>query len=444
VTGTLASGDVSEGDELVLLPAGIPVRVRGIQSHGQTAKNVTAGRRTAVNLVGVDHDQVTRGMVLTERDVLEPTQLLDCEIEMLRNAPRPLRSRQRVRVHVGTAEVLARVKVLNAIGENPPGDRDLIQLRLEEPVAAIPTQRLILRSYSPQITIGGGPILDISPPKHRGRDIARARESLKKLGSAIKCDAEWLQLLIEHSGSKGVSLSDIRTRTALSKKVITAAVSQLVSKKSVIDLGSVFISPAVFAALRQAALGGLHTFHATDPLAKGMTRESLAEKLGGITPEILNGVLLRLTGEGQVVVEGESVRLSSHVSELTGDDAKVTEALKRIYALADLEVPRLDEAMQTAMAGINTTANHAQKLLKLLLSRGEIVKVTDEFYFSRAAIDGVVASLRAFAGATTDRLIDVPKFKELTGVSRKYAIPLLEYLDAERITRRVGDKRVII
>jgi len=335
------------------------------------------------------------------------------------------------------------VKILTPGGEIAPGGSDLVQLRLEERVTALPTQKLIIRSYSPQITIGGGTILDIAPAKHRGRDIAETREFLTQLRSAVAVDTQWLEALIESKGSSGASPGELRSRTGLAESRIKAAVEKLARKKAVVHLGPLLISPAVFAALRQDVLGRLHTFHRTDPLAKGQTREALQDSIG-IRSDILNGVLELLVAEGQIVVDADTLRLTSHISELTGDDKKVSDALVRIYSEAKLEVPRLEEALQAATAGTSVASVHAKKLLKLLLARGEIVKVTDEFYFSRSALDDAVKDIRTFAESTKERLIDVPKFKELTGISRKYAIPLLEHFDAERITRRVGDERVVI
>jgi len=181
VTGTLIAGEIAEGDELELLPPARRVRVRGVQVHGAPVPQGIAGQRTAINLSGVDAVAIERGMVLAPVARLRSTQAIDVRVQLLVSAPRPLRSRQRVRVHIGAAEVLARVRVLEAGREIKPGEGGLVQLRTEAPIVGVLGDRFILRSYSPQVTIGGGMILDAFPPKHRSRDIAAARARLENL-----------------------------------------------------------------------------------------------------------------------------------------------------------------------------------------------------------------------------------------------------------------------
>ena len=171
VTGTLISGEINEADELEILPQSKSVRVRGLQTHGKSVKTAHAGQRTAVNLGGIDHTEIERGMVLSEKGVLRPTQIFDAEIEVLTGAKKSLKSRQRIRVHIGTIEALARVQVLNESNEIKQGEKDFAQLRLEIPVVAVPNERFILRSYSPQITIAGGKILHNSAVKHKRKDL---------------------------------------------------------------------------------------------------------------------------------------------------------------------------------------------------------------------------------------------------------------------------------
>ncbi|MBV9242168.1 MAG: SelB C-terminal domain-containing protein, partial [Acidobacteria bacterium] len=444
VTGTLNSGEIAEGDELALLPDDIRVRVRGVQSHGQKAEKVGPGRRTAVNLAGVNHDQVTRGMVLTARDVLQPTSLMDCEIEMLKDAPRSLNTRQRVRVHVGTAEVLARVQVLNDVMEVAAGGSDLVQLRLESPVAGLPGQSLIIRSYSPQITIGGGTVLDIDPQKHRRRDIASSRAFLVGISAALSDDREWLEKLVANSGLHGMTLANLRVRTALTDTRLAAALDEAIEAGTLKEGGGCYVTAEVFATIEQNLLVALESFHKSEPLSIAMGREALLDKIRTVPMELSAAVLVNLAIAEKIVQEVEGLRLASHASQLEGDDALVADRIVKMYADAKLEVPRLDEVLAAAIAGTKMPQPQARKLLQLLVSKGEIVKVTDEFYFSRAVIDDTITKLRDYAATTTDRMIDVPKFKELTGVSRKYAIPLLEYFDGERITRRAGDKRMVI
>src|SRR5919107_1800653 len=201
VTGTLISGEVAEGQELELLPGALRARVRGVQVHGSSVRAALPGQRTAVNLGGVEVSSVERRMVLAPAGRLRPTQILDARVRLLADAPRPLRTRQRVRVHHGTAEVLARVAVLEESGEIAPGSEGFAQLRLESPVVALPGDRFILRTYSPQRTVAGGEVLDAHAQKHKGRERASARSRLAALEGAGR--AARLAFFVEASGAHG-------------------------------------------------------------------------------------------------------------------------------------------------------------------------------------------------------------------------------------------------
>ena len=251
VTGTLGSGLISEADELEILPSGNLVRVRGLQTHGAQVKTAHAGQRTAVNLGGIDQSEVGRGMTLTQRRSLRPTQILDAKIELVASAPRPLRSRQRVRVHIGTAEILARVSVLNDPADIPPGQKDFVQLRLESPAIVVPGEKVILRSYSPQITIAGGMILDPAATKSRRRDILDARSFLKRLERAMDDPAAQVRLFIESSGESGLSLSDLHARTGLHRDLLETALHENLDQDSVTSAGSVYLSTGNFQDLKR-------------------------------------------------------------------------------------------------------------------------------------------------------------------------------------------------
>jgi selenocysteine-specific elongation factor len=442
VTGTLVSGEIAEGDGLVLLPTGKRVRVRGLQSHGRNERHVTAGRRAAVNLAGIDTHEISRGEVLTVSDALAPTQLLDCELQMI-DGSKPLRSRQRVRIHLGTAEVLARVQVLNAAYEIAAGDTDLVQLRLETPVAALPGQRFIVRSYSPETTIGGGVVIDIDPAKHRRRDIDSARSLLQELIAGRGDVERWLTVLVD-STKHGLSVEALRRRTGLDNKVLELALKETVTTNALVNAKDRYIATDSFLAIKQRIMSGVEDFHASQPLERGMPRDGVSRAVGRPPAEILDAALSSLAASGMTVVEGDIVRIASYSAELSADEEKVMNRLLAAYGANVLDVPRLDEALVDAANGTDLGTAAVRKLFQRLVSAGRIVKATEEFFFSNEAIDGVIRQLQAYADATTDRLIDVPTFKELVGVSRKYAIPLLEYLDGKRITRRAGDKRVIL
>ncbi len=445
VTGTLLSGEFKDGSDLELLPAGRIVRVRGLQSHGRAVQTAQPGRRVAVNLAGIDHHEIARGMTIAEAGVLKPTQLLDVRLEAVAGAPRPLRTRQRVRLHIGTAEVIARLIVLETAGEIAPGDSGFAQLRLEAPVASIAGERIIVRSYSPQHTIAGGVVVDSLPAKHRAKERGTVVEQLREFVRAGDDVAAKVRLLLASAGETGLTRSDLAARTALRAAELERALAENVAESAVIPAGGRYLAMEHFDRLEQRGAEAIAELHARDPLARGFSRAEIqARAAPHLATEVFESVLSAIEADGNILRDRETVRLASHTSQLGPGETRVVDKLRRIFADARLEVPKIDEAISDAGREGGLDRERTRRLLTTLLEAGEIVKVTEEFYFSRAAIDELVAKLRARAAKSGNGTIDVAAFKQLAGVSRKYAIPLLEYLDREKITQRVGETRRII
>ncbi len=441
VTGTLASGSINEADELVLMPLGRRARVRGLQTHGKQVKIAVAGQRAAVNLAGIGHDEIERGMTLCQSGSVLPAQMFDARVEVLAHAAKPLRSRQRVRLHIGTAEVLARVHVINKSGEIRQGDTDLAQLRLEFPVIAIPGDRFILRSYSPQVSIAGGVVLDNFPKKHRKRETEDARHFLSALAEAGEDRGEMIDLIVKASGENGLWLKDLQTRTGWTNNVIEKAING----ERVIDAGGVYINYEYFDRLKTKTLKEITDYHKSAPLSEGLPRETLREKIFLHKPaEVFKAVIASLERDGSITPESDLIRSRSHSQTFTNDEQLVLTAIRSIFLKAGLEVPKLDEALSAAIGGTKLPREHARKLAQILMNSGEIIKVTDDLYFASAAVTALIEKLRAHAASGADRSIDVSKFKDIAGVSRKYAIPLLEYFDRTKVTLRSGDRRVIL
>lgn len=443
VTGTLATGEISEAGEIEILPAGRKVRVRGLQTHGKSVKSAHAGQRTAVNLGGIDHSEIERGMILTEKDVLRSTQIFDAEIEVLKDAKRPLKTRQRVRVHIGTIEALARVQVLNEAGEIAPGEKDFAQLRLEIQTVCVPGERFILRQYSPQRTIAGGRVLDNSASKHRRKDAENVRKYLQNLTGADK--AKQIKLYLETAAEHGLTFKDLQARTGWHGEILKKAIAENLEKKAIVEAENFFIARTPFDNLKAQTLAEIEDFHRTEPLAKGILRETLREKIfSRFAPEIFKAVLVSLEADKKIAAEKDFVRAREHNHEFSPDEKILRDRLLSIYRRAKLEVPKLEEALNEAVNGTNLDKTLARKIFQIFLNTGEIVKISDEFYFLREEIENLVAKLKNFAENSADKLIDVAAFKDIAGISRKYAIPLLEYFDRERITRRAGDRRLIL
>ena len=442
VTGTLISGEIAAGDELELLPAGQRVRVRGVQVHGKPVSRAQSGQRTAVNLVGVDASEIERGMVLAPIGRLRPTQIIDVQLSVLPSAPRAIRTRSRLRVHIGAAEGLARARVVNTRGEIPPGESGFAQLRFEKPVVALHDERFIVRSYSPAETIAGGVVLDPQATKHRGKELATIDRRLRVLLESERPDK--LAVLVEASGDLGLRLSDLAARTGWNDEVLLQ-VAKATDETSVIDTGGVFISTDSFERLSRIALEEVERHHQREPLARGLARETLRERrFAHAAPEVFRAVIARLETEGKLATEKDVVRSSAHGLELSPADAHLSATIAQFYERAALEAPTLDQVFTSA--GLSSAQRaHSRNVLQLLIDNGTLVRVQGEMFFHSRAIEKLKGLMRQYAlDHEPERLIDVATFKDLAGVSRKYAIPLLEYLDSQRFTRRAGDKRIIL
>src|SRR5689334_7299495 len=437
VTGTLISGQIREGDELGLLPLNVNVRVRGLQVHNKSVTEAHAGQRTAVNLAGIDTAQIERGMVLAPPGRLRPTQIVDVWIDVLPGASRPVRSRSRVRFHIGATEVLGRVRVLEG-SQIETGSGGLAQLRLEAPVVAVHGDRFILRSYSPAETIAGGVIVDPFATKHRGRELDHALQLLRLLMRDER--AAKFEGFVRTAGIRGLRLAELAAATGWTDEVL-----HVQKTDSVVEVGGLFIARDSLDRLTAALIGELERYHKREPLARGMLRETLREKVfTHSAPELFNGVLARLEAAGKVVSEKDIVRSSAHSVGLSDQDVALRDRIEQIYLAAGVEAPSLDEAMTKA----NVTAPQraqARKLLQLLLDDRKLVRIQGEMFMHAKVIEDLKTKLLTYASQhEPDRLIDVPSFKDLAGVSRKYAIPLLEYFDREQVTRRAVDKRLIL
>ena len=442
VTGTLVSGEIAAGDELELLPAGLRVRARGVQVHGASVPRARSGQRTAVNLAGVDATDIERGMVLAPIGRMRPTQIIDVQLSVLPSAPRAIRSRARLRVHLGSAEVLARVRVLNLRGEIPPGETAFAQLRFESPVVALHDERFIVRSYSPAETIAGGLVVDPQATKHRGKELTRTHERLRLLSDGERPDK--LAVFVAASSDQGLRLSDIAARTGWNDEVVSQVATKA-KETTIVEAEGVLLARDNFERLARITVDAVKLHHQCEPLSRGLARETLRERhFAHAAPEIFRAVIARLEKDGTLTTEKDVVRATEHGLELSPADTQLREKIARAYEQAGLAAPTCDQVLVDA--GVPAAQRgHGRKILQLLVDSGALVRVQGEMFFHSQALEHLKNLLRQYATEhEPERLIDVAKFKDLAGVSRKYAIPLLEYFDSERITRRAGDKRVIL
>jgi selenocysteine-specific elongation factor len=443
VTGTLISDEIAEGRELQLLPEDRRVRVRGLQVHGKSVAKAIAGQRTAINLGGIDVAQLSRGMVIAEPNTLQPTQILDAMIDVLPHASRAVKSRMRVRMHIGAAEVLGRVRVLDSTSEIPRGKTGMAQLSLEEPVVAVHGDRFIIRTYSPSMTIAGGVVLYPFAFKHRAKDISKTAQHLQLLMTSDP--GQIVSTFVSASEVNGVRVEKLAASTGWKRDVLMRSISLAAEAEEIFNADGVLISKQHFAQLSENVLDEITNFHKREPLARGMLRETLREKVfAHAFPELFVAVLDELAKAGRLVAEKDTVRAATHNIGLSEAESRLQQTLEDIYLKAGVESPTIDDAFRKA--GVSSSAKpQARKILQLLINYGSLVRVNNEIFMHQSVLQGLKSKLLAFASQhEPERLIDVAAFKDLAGVSRKYAIPLLEYFDRERVTRRAGDKRLIL
>ena len=343
-----------------------------------------------------------------------------------------MRSRQRVRVHLGAAEVLARVRVLESENEIAAGGRGFAQLRFEAPITGVLGDRFIVRAYSPQLTIGGGTILDPFATKHRARDFADVRRGLDTLSQGDH--AARISQFVMNAGVAGIRRQDIAARTAWRDEVITKAIAQAIAAGTVLNIEDTLITRSAFDRLEQTVVAEVAAHHRREPLARGLSKEILREHFAGVTADPFRAMLAELEKRGAVVVEKDVVRLRDHTRELSDDEVRQRDLLEQAFRDNGVAPPSLAEAF--GKAGLSSAAPHARKILQLLIDSGALVKVHGEMFFHRDSLSDLVRKLRAHAEKTPDRAIDVGTFKDLAGISRKYAIPLLEHFDRQRVRRR--------
>jgi len=430
VTGTLMAGTIRREDELEVFPTGQRVRVRGAQVHGQTAEAAVAGQRTALNLAGASTEDLSRGMTLARPGTFEATRRADVELRLLPSAPRPLKSRARVHFHSYTMEMVVDVTLLGT-KEIAPGEQGLARLKLPQSALLLPGDRFIIRQFSPVVTIGGGVVLDGAP-------IPRMPRPLDFLETLTSGSAEAiLRARIARRHHEGISMSRMVTETGWTKAVIEAQLAAAMRIGDVVAAGGQFLNLSALEALTARILGAALDFHKKNPLVSGISKEELRAQAGA-TPEVFEAVARMLAREKKLEMIGDLARLPGHGVVMKDEEAESKRKIEDAFASAGLKVPALSEVI----AGLKVDKVRAQKIVTLLLRDKVLIKISDELVFHRSALEELRRKVAAYKVKSAK--IDVAKFKELIEVTRKYAIPLLEYLDRERITRRVGDAREIL
>ena len=432
VTGTLVAGTIRKEEELEVFSAGRTgrVRVRGVQVHGSPTEAAVAGQRTALNLnlAGLSSDALARGMTLATAGTFHSTSRVDALLSLLPSA-KPLKDGARVHFHAYTTEMIAQAR-LYRMNQLKPGEEAYAQLRFAEPMLLLPGDRFIVRQFSPVVTIGGGVVLDASPAtrKQRAEDTAAFLKTMRD-GSLEQV----LAARVARRGAIGLRLNDVPGEMNIAK----GSAMKLIDAGGLVYCDQVLVAPAAFAEAKTDVLQALKKFHDANPLVAGMSKEELRDRVN-LGPEVFYRVLEKLAEEKKLEVAGELVHLLGRGVVMKDEEAESKKLIEQAFASAGLKVPSLKEVL----AGLKVDKIRAQKIVTLLLRDKVLIKISDELVFHQSALLDLRHKIAALK--TTMPKIDVARFKDMTGVSRKYAIPLLEYLDRERVTRRVGDERVIL
>jgi selenocysteine-specific elongation factor len=428
VTGTLVAGHVRKDDDVQVFPSGKRARVRAVQVHGMSSEQANAGERTALNLANIEKEDLARGMTLAVPDCFHTTGKVDARITLLQNA-KPLRHRARVHFHAFTSETIADVVLLES-EDIQPGSNAYAQLRFREPLLLLPQDRFIIRQFSPVVTIGGGVVLDATPLK-KPQEVALRKAFLQVAQSGNA--TEIIGARVARRGQAGLTISDAIAETGWEPRRLDDAASGL------LRFGDTLVTPAAFAAASAAALKAVEAFHAASPLVGGISKEELRERLA-LSSAVFAGMLERLGGERKLEIAGEQVRAAGHKIVMKNEESEAQQTIERAFLQAGLQVP----AMKDVLAGLPLDKTRATKIVTLLLRDRVLIKLADDLVFHRDALASLRKTVAEHKTKSGKSRIDVAQFKDLTGVSRKYAIPLLEHLDRERITRREGNERVIL
>jgi selenocysteine-specific elongation factor len=440
VTGTLVSGTIRKEDELEVFPRGKRVRVRGIQVHGKSAEQAVAGERTALNLAGVSTEELARGMMLAPPATFHSTSRIDVSLSLLKSA-RPLQDRARVHFHAYASETIATVVLYDNKRANHltaararavvPGEQVFAQLRLAEPVLLLPGDRFIVRQFSPVVTIGGGMVLDASP-------LPRSRRSSTEDGLQILAQASGESILtarITRRADRGLSMEQAVAETGWRREQVKSHSALPMASGAIVLLDDFFLDNGAVERMKVRFEKGVAEFHRQNPLVGGISKEALR---GDTKLAFFSAILAMLVKENKLVVSGDIVHLPGHGVVMKDEEAESKRIIENAFARAGLKVP----ALKDVLGGLKVDKVRAQKIVTLLLREKLLVKISEELVFHRDALEALRRSLATEKARSAQ--IDVARFKDLTGVSRKYAIPLLEYLDREHVTKRVGEERVIL
>lgn len=435
ITGTLTSGSINVGDDIMVYPKRLTSKVRGIQVHSESVETAGAGTRTAINFQGLDKDSVSRGDVLSTPATLIESYMVDARFHYLKSNGKPAKNRTRIRFHYGTSEILGYLILLDR-EELLPGDEACVQFRLESPVCCIKDDRYVIRSYSPVRTIGGGAILNPVSQKHKLFD----KTVISGLENLLLDDMEQtISFFLSLKSFEGLSFSQLRVMTNIPDKKLTAALQKMLAKQEVVQTDKekqIYVHGALIDRFKEKFIGKIRQYHENNPLKDGMPTQELKSKFQYIEDaKFFNLLFSRMTKDNLIVVDRNIVRLADFEVALQVDQHEIKDKIKRIYQSSGLTPP----FFRTICQDIDIDKKNAADVLRMLIDEKTIVKTKDDLYFDAREIETLEQKLISFL--KENESITTPQFKDMTGVSRKFVIPLIEYFDSTNLTIRVGDTR---
>ncbi|HZT41818.1 MAG TPA: selenocysteine-specific translation elongation factor [Chthonomonadaceae bacterium] len=435
ITGTLVAGKIRVGDAVEIVPQKIQTRVRGLQVHGQKVSEAEAGSRVAVNLAGVETEEIERGAQLAPPGVLAPTRALDAVLRLLPNASRPLKDRTRVRLHLGTAEILGRIRILDERSELAPGAQGYVQFSAETELTCARGDRFVVRTYSPMTTLGGGIVLDAAPARHRKASPAvLAALAAKERGTP----EDLIETTLERCPF-GLPKKELPAAAGLLPPETEQALQTLIAGGQVAVLpGERLFAVPILNTLTDRARTALEAYHKQFPLRPGMPREELRAALGrDADARAFTSLLTTWQAGGLLVSEGATVRLAGFQVELNERQKALLERIEEVYRAAGIFSPTLEEVCREVKAPPDAVG----AMLRVGMERGRFVKAQEGVYYHADTIAHLQQLVRDYVNA--NGTITVGALRDMTQSNRKFALLVLEYFDQIRFTRRQGDERVL-
>ncbi|MDM8535650.1 selenocysteine-specific translation elongation factor [Desulfobacterales bacterium HSG17] len=435
ITGTLTSGSVSVGNEVMVYPRQIVSRVRGIQVHSSTVETADAGTRTAVNFQGLDKESVNRGDILSLPDTLIESYMVDAHFHYIKSNAKPAKNRTKIRFHSGTSEILGYLILLDR-KELMPGDDAPVQFRLEAPVCCIKDDRYVIRSYSPVKTIGGGSILNPASQKHKLFD----KKVIAGLNRLLDNENEQtISFFLSLKGFQGLSFPDLRVMTNITDKKLKSTLQKLLARQEIVQTDKerqIFVSGTFFDEFKEKIIDQLEIFHKGNPLKEGMPTQELKSKFQYIDDaKFFNILFTRLSKDNLIILDKNIIKLSDHKIALQVDQHEIKEKIKTIYQKSGLTPPFFRSICQDLDIDKQTSTD----VLHMLIDEKSIIKTKDDLYFNAKEINILEQKLVKFL--ESNESMTTPEFKGIAQVSRKFLIPLIEYFDSIKVTIRVGDTR---